>query len=200
MIDNDYQETEKELSLLFNNISIKNSENSTDDKISCTVGNIDIKILDIKTLKDKRTKIKTKYVEKKEKHLSVIKERTIEFNKKEYQVKFLFDEIVTEYGEDVFFEIIVFDNKQNYHFMIKSWYCFNYENKKCIDNFCVVKATQSFKNMNTTFLEKLVGEKLIWESIHGIEIIKKFNSNILVKNISKSDITMSLRKSSKVEF
>jgi hypothetical protein len=154
--------------------------------------------IDIKTLKDKR--IKTKYVEKKEKHISVIKERTIEFNKKEYQVKFLFDEIMTEYDENVFFEIIVFDNKQNYHFMIKSWYCFNYTSKKYTDLSCMVKATESFKNMNKTFLEKLVNEKLNWESIHGIEMIKKLNTNILVKNISKSDITMSLRKSGKVEF
>ena len=195
------------LSLLFNNISINNNNNTYSysmDDMACTrqkqdVLNIDMNILDIKTLKDKKTKIKTKYVEKKDVHKKVMKERTIEFNNKEYKVDFLFDEIIGEDGEDVLLDIMVFDNKQYCQFMIKAWYNFNYSNQNYTDLLSIVKATESFKNMNKMFLEKLIGEKLIWESILGVIMIKEFNKNILVKKIYKRDINVCLRKT-KVAF
>ena len=115
----------------------------------------------------------------------------------------MFNEIKLESSEDVYLEIVIFDKNTNYVLIIliiKSWYCFDYLSKKYTDVSCIVKATECFKNMNKTFLEKLVNEKLNWESVHGIEMIKKFNTNILVKNISESDITMSLRKSGRTIY
>lgn len=175
-----------------------NKENKTDINNEST--NDNNTILDIKTLKEKKTKMKTKHVENKDKSRTIIKQRRIEFNKIEYSVRFLFNEIKMESGEDVLLEIVICDKNQNYVFIIKSWYCFDYKSKKCTDISCIVKATKSFKNMNKTFLEKLVNEKLNWESVHGVEMIKKFNTNILVKKISESDITMSLRKSGRTIY
>jgi hypothetical protein len=156
--------------------------------------------VDIKTLKERKTKMKTKYLENKDKSRTIIKQRTIEIDKIEYSVGFVFNEIKMESSEDVYLEIVIFDKNTNYVLIIKSWYCFDYISKKYTDVSCIVKATERFKKMNKTFLEKLVNEKLNWESVHGIEMIKKFNTNILVKNISESDITMSLRKSGRTIY